>query len=191
MRRLSIQRSVKPRPNQFEKGRFVAAIASGATVHPMAARGYADRTVYGHLATRAAYLERVWEPVGRIEPLALVRPGGDRSNVVPAYAAAGFTIHAAPGAQGTKDSRSGGVSGRKDPWSHPGRARTSRSTASGTDETAADGGSPRSRSGSGTASPTRALDASMPSSWNGPAHGTALAALTSRSSVLRSKPGPT
>lgn len=106
---------------RFEKDGFIEAINSGTAVHPIAARGYADRTVYGQLATRAAYLERTWAPAGRVQPIALVRPGGDQSNVAPAYAAAGFTIHAAPGESGTPESRpGGGGSGRNDPWNHPG-----------------------------------------------------------------------
>ena len=103
----------------FEEDDFVAALASGRSVHPLNTWGFADRTVFGHLATHQAFLERTWHPSGTVQSIALVAPGQCESNVAAAYLAAGFLIKEMPGDKPRTRRGGGGAGGRNDPWNAP------------------------------------------------------------------------
>ncbi len=103
----------------FAEDDFIAAIASGRSIHPLNTWGFADRTVFGHLATHQAYLERTWRPSGPVQSIALVAPGHRESNVAPAYQAAGYRIEEMPGDKPMTRRGGGGAGGRNDPWEAP------------------------------------------------------------------------
>lgn len=102
----------------FDREMFEAALVTTHDLTLLAARGYADRTVFGQIVSRSAYFRRTWEPTSTFKQIALVRAGSGPSNVAPAYEAAGFTIMAPPSPD--DDAPAGRGPGRNDPWEHPG-----------------------------------------------------------------------
>ena len=107
------------RVRPFVEDDFVDALASGRSVHPLNAWGFADRTVFGHLATHNAYLAKSWPSECSVEPVALVAPGQGGTNVAPAYHAVGYRIEEIPGDPSPSRRRGGGPGGRNDPWDAP------------------------------------------------------------------------
>lgn len=103
---------------EFVRDEFEAALATGLPVQPVLAIGYADRPCYGYLATRQAFVARTWHPDGPIQPLALAKPDEARTNVSPAYFAAGFDILVA-GGEDPVPRKAGAFKGHQDPWENP------------------------------------------------------------------------
>lgn len=60
----------------FNEQLLAAAMAEPHPVRPLIARGYADRTVFGWLVTRQAFLTRSWRPRGDVIPVALTGRSG-------------------------------------------------------------------------------------------------------------------
>lgn len=103
----------------FEEDSFEDAIRGAPSLHLILAWGYADRSGFGHLATRKAFLERSWEPVAPVQPLALVASDRGAPNVAHAYEAAGLEILVVPDEKLPKQPGSGPRAGARDPWGHP------------------------------------------------------------------------
>jgi hypothetical protein len=100
----------------FEADAFKGALAAGSPVHPLLAFGKANRSAFGYLATRQAFIARTWRPSGPVQPLVLVDPDQARPDVAAAYYASGFGIVYLPGQIRTNR---GSVRSNRDPWARP------------------------------------------------------------------------
>lgn len=88
-------------------------------VRPILRWGYLDRTGFGRIVTRAAFLRRSWDLEVPLVPVALVRPGKAHSNVAGAFVAAGIEIFELSGTS-SASRRPGGAAGfKRDPWNDP------------------------------------------------------------------------
>ena len=58
----------------FDREMFEAALVTTHDLTLLAARGYADRTVFGQIVSRSAYFRRTWEPTSTFKQIGVSVP---------------------------------------------------------------------------------------------------------------------
>ena len=109
--------SSEPGVRDYSEADFEAALSSAERIELIMSWGSVDRPALGNLKAAEAFFKRRWSPQAPVRGVALVKPGGENSNVVPAFRDSGFEVVPVPIVEPPPDQnrRQGG----RDPWHSP------------------------------------------------------------------------
>jgi hypothetical protein len=106
-----------PGVRAYAEDEFGEALSGADRIELIMSWGYVNRPAFGNLRTREAFFARTWNPAAPVQPVALVAPGQERKNVVPAFLGSGYEVVPVSVLPDDEKERGG-----RDPWEAPNSA---------------------------------------------------------------------